>query len=125
MNYALNDAICQYVGIHTPTFRSSSITNKSANKNARIIEICQHFSGVNILYDGKSAQNFIDIGLFKKSGLEVIFQDYVHIPYKQLWGEFLPYMSVVDFLMNQGKNAIEFIVNSQSLQRINKLKKCL
>lgn len=121
LNYALNNAICQYVGIHTPTYCSSSIPKISADKNSRIIEICQHFPGVDTLYDGKSAQNFIDIELFSKSGITVVFQDYIHTPYRQLWGEFLPYMSVIDLLMNHGESSMEFIVNKQSIDRVDRL----
>lgn len=119
LNYALNGAICQYLGIHTPTYCSSNIPKISTDKNSRIIEICQHFPGVNTLYDGKSAQSFIDMELFRKSGIEVVFQDYIHMPYRQLWGEFLPYMSVIDLIMNHGKNSLDIIVNKQSIEKIN------
>lgn len=118
LNYALNNAICQYVGITTPIYYSSSIPRISADKNSRILEICQHFPGVNVLYDGKSAQNFIDLELFRKHGINVVFQDYIHTPYKQLWGEFLPYMSVIDLLMNHGRNSMDIIVNQQSIDKI-------
>jgi hypothetical protein len=118
LNYALNAAICQYAGINTPTFCASDIPKKSEDKNARIIEICKYFPEANILYDGKSAQGFIDIDLFKKNGIDVVFQDYIHTPYRQLWGEFLPYMSVIDLLMHKGKSAREIIINKQSVEKI-------
>jgi hypothetical protein len=31
-----------------------------------------------------------------------VFQDYTHPTYPQLWGDFVPYLSVVDLLMNVG-----------------------
>ena len=53
-----------------------------------------------------------------KHGINVVFQDYIHTPYKQLWGEFLPYMSVIDLLMNHGRNSMDIIVNQQSIDKI-------
>jgi hypothetical protein len=120
LNYALNGAICRYVGISTPTFYSSSIPKGSADKNRRILEVCRHFIGVNVLYDGKSAQDFIDIELFSKNGIDVMFQNYVHKPYSQLWGEFVPYMSVIDLIMNEGKYSMDFIVNQKEKNKIRK-----
>jgi hypothetical protein len=118
LNYALNGAICRYVGILTPIFYSSSIPRVSADKNGRILEICKHFSGVNVLYDGKSAQNFIDIELFSKNGINIVFQDYVQKTYSQLWGGFTPYMSVIDLIMNQGKHSLDIIVNQKEIDKI-------
>lgn len=123
LNYHLNNEILQYIGIDTPIFFSSAIPKNSQDKNERIIELCKHFKGVDILYDGKSAQNFIDTELFRRNGIEVIFQDYQHTPYKQLWGEFAPYMSIIDLLMNCGKNAKSIIFSSPLPEQLkNKMK---
>lgn len=119
LNYGLNAAICQYVEIDTPTLRASDVPKRTADKNARILELCQHCPGIKVLYDGKSAQRFLDVELFKKNGIEVVFQDYVHVPYRQLWGDFLPYMSVLDLLMNHGPKSLEMIVNDRSVARLN------
>jgi hypothetical protein len=37
---------------------------------------------------------------FQQAGITIGCQDYRHPVYPQLWGEFLPYLSIVDFLMN-------------------------
>lgn len=112
LNYNLNQVILNYLNITTPVYFTSNIERKTENKNERIIEICKHFKDVNILYDGKKAQNFIDLQLFKSNNIDVIFQDYQHTPYKQLWGEFVPYMSIIDVLMNCGNDAINIILSS-------------
>ena len=49
---------------------------------------------------------------FKKNGINVVFQNYEHSPYKQLWGEFIPFLSVVDLLMNCGKDSLDIILES-------------
>ncbi len=120
LNYNLNKAICNYIGINTPIYYTSDIPNHSTDKNSRIIEICKHFEGVDLLYDGKSAQNFIDMELFKRHGITVIFQDYVQSPYKQLWGEFIPYTSVIDVMMNCGKESMNIIMNNPNSIELTK-----
>ena len=120
LNYCLNNSILNYLDILTPIYFSSDITRNADNKVDRIIEICKNFDDINILYDGKKAQNFIDVNYFKEHGIDVIFQDYIQSPFKQLWGEFVPYLSVIDLLMNHGKNSKKIILSSP-LQ--NKLKK--
>jgi hypothetical protein len=101
-----------YLNFHPSIHFSSEIPRSGGDKNQRVIEICKHFEGVKILYDGKKAQNFIDTTLFKENGLDVIFQDYQHTPYPQLWGDFEPYMSTIDLLMNHGPEARSILMSS-------------
>ncbi|PCJ89774.1 MAG: hypothetical protein COA57_01055 [Flavobacteriales bacterium] len=110
-NYDLNHQILQHMGINTPIYFTSDIPRKSNGKNERIVEICKHHHA-NMLYDGKSAQNFIEMQLFRENGIEVIFQDYKHPSYTQLCGTFAPQLSIIDLLMNTGKEAQEIILSS-------------
>ncbi|MFH1004440.1 MAG: WbqC family protein [Bacteroidota bacterium] len=111
LNFHLNNVILNYIGITIPIHFASGIPRNIDGKNERIIEVCKSFNA-DILYDGKAAQAFIDIELFKKHGITVIFQHYQHTPHKQLWGEFVPYMSILDALMNEGKRTKEIILSS-------------
>jgi hypothetical protein len=113
LNYALNGSILSYLGIQTPIFRSSQVKKNTDNKIDRIVEICRHFEGVDILFDGKKAADFLDATYMQSKGIHVVFQDYVHKPYRQLWGDFVPYMSVIDVLMNCGPEARNHIVTSK------------
>lgn len=122
LNYDLNKAICNYLDIQTPMFFSSDIPSAYYDKNNRIIEICKHFEGIDLLYDGKSAQNFIDMELFRNNGIEVVFQEYVQVPYKQLWGPFIPYTSTLDAMMNCGKDARSVLLSSPMSDELKKRK---
>ena len=42
--------------------------------------------------------------LFDKEGIEVIFHDFKHPVYNQLFGDFEPYLSAIDLLFNCGNN---------------------
>jgi len=120
LNFHLNNAILKYLDIQTPIFLTSDIPRRAQDKNERVLEICKHFEGVDLLYDGKKARDFIDIEYFRLHGIQVIFQDYQQTPYPQLWGKFVPYMSIVDLLMNCGRESKKIILRSpvpKELQR--------
>lgn len=122
LNLNLNNIILAYLEITTPIFFSSDIERKTENKTDRIIEICKNFNGVSILYDGKKAQDFLDCDYMLRNGIEVIFQDYRHTPYKQLWGDFEPYMSIIDLIMNCGKEGCKLIINNHLPSKLIKSK---
>jgi hypothetical protein len=118
-NRRLNQSILDYLGFDTPIFQSSDIANHSNDKVERISEICRHFDGVNVLFDGRSAQNFLNPDSFASVGVKVVFQDYQHQPYPQLWGEFIPYMSILDCLFNCGPDAQQYIVTESSRRSLS------
>lgn len=60
--------------------------------------------------DGEGSKRYIDEQLFKDSNIELIWQKYKHPTYKQLHGEFIPYLSVLDLLFNEGPNTKEIIL---------------
>ncbi len=73
----------------------------------------QEYFKADVLFDGKSSASFIDIDVFSDFGITVIFQDYEDIPYLQFSNsKFMPYMSIVDLLMNNGTNSLEIILSS-------------
>lgn len=122
LNFNLNNAFLKYLEIKTPIYFASDIPKTTNDKNLRLLEICKHFDNVDIFYDGKKAANFIDAELFKKNGVTLVFQDYIQTQYQQLWGDFLPYMSVIDALMNCGKNTKKIILSNPSSDHLKKEK---
>jgi hypothetical protein len=68
---------------------------------------------------GSQGIDYANIESFKNHGIEVYFQDYKHPVYKQLHGDFLPYMSLIDILFNEGPKSKEIILsnNTSSLRQ--------
>jgi hypothetical protein len=104
LNYTMDKVLAGLLGIHTPTFLSSGIAGKSSDRNQKIVDICLHHQA-DFLYDGQAARAFIDPSLFKKNGIQVVFQDYQCTPYPQQWGDFVSHLSVLDLLMNCGASS--------------------
>ncbi|MCK1313391.1 WbqC family protein [Bradyrhizobium sp. 23] len=102
LDVAATEFLCKTLDIDTPTAFSSSVLEKSTDKNQKLIDICRHF-GADILYDGAAAAAFIDLDRFRAAGITVIFQDYRPVPYEQVGdGPFLSHLSALDAIFNCG-----------------------
>lgn len=90
--------------IQTDMRLSSSLDLGDRMGGERIIEICKK-AGCSEYFSGKSGQDYLDISAFEKEGLTVSFQNFEHPVYPQQFGEFIPNLSIVDYLFNVGGKA--------------------
>lgn len=74
----------------------------------RLIDICKNLNG-NVYLAGRDGAKYMDLDKFDKEGIEIVFQDYKHPVYNQLYGEFKAYMSSIDLLFNHGDDSIEIL----------------
>ena len=100
INYAINEYICGGFGIHPNIIRSSTL-QISSNKEDRILDICEKI-GATVYLSGNGARAYQDENHFQKRGIELQYLDYKPIVYPQRWGDFLPCMSVIDYIFNCG-----------------------
>ena len=70
-------------------------------KNELIAAICSHFSADSYL-SGIGGRAYIKPEIFEKQGIKLEYLDYEPIEYPQLWGSFIPNLSIVDMLFNCG-----------------------
>jgi hypothetical protein len=87
-------------GIKTRVVRSSEL-QIVGSKSALILALCQHF-GADRYLSGALGRGYLVADAFSAAGVELEFQSYVSPVYPQLWGDFVPYLSVVDYWMNCG-----------------------
>ncbi len=78
------------------------------DRTDRLLEICSRL-GAQEFYEGASGKQYLDVDTFERKGVRVRFQDYRHPSYPQLYGDFIPYLSVVDLIFNQGAKSLEVI----------------
>lgn len=94
--------------------KSSEIKDiPSSKKTERVLNICKYFN-VDKYITGYGALKYFDFELFEKHNIEVCFVDYQIKEYKQLYGDFNPYVSILDLIANIGREGIENI-GSQSV----------
>lgn len=86
------------LNITTKVVRSSELAVNSS-KSDLVLDLCKYFEADHYL-SGAFGRDYLDELAFTASGVKVEYQNFKHPVYSQLWGEFEPYLSVLDYWMN-------------------------
>lgn len=97
------------LGIDCNKIVRSSTLSVSGGKIERLVNICRVFKA-DTFYEGAAGKNYIDKDYFEHHGIKVEYQDYQHPVYKQLYGDFVPYLSVIDLLFNHGEESLSILI---------------
>ena len=84
--------------MQTQVVRSSELKLEST-KSDLILDLCRHFSAVNYL-SGALGRDYLIEDDFKKFGISIDYQKFATKTYPQLWGNFIPNLSILDWWMN-------------------------
>lgn len=112
LNVALIKFLMEKMGIGTKTILSSEL-QVEGERNEKIVGICKKVKA-EVLYDAKGAQDILDLSYFERNNVKLVFQDYQHPVYRQQ-GPFIPHMSALDLLFNEGRDSLNIINGSHSL----------
>jgi hypothetical protein len=103
LDLALTGLVCEWLGIRRPVHRSS-VLPVEGTRSERLLGLCRHFGAARYL-SGSAARTYLDVELFAQHGISVEWQEYRHPVYPQQHGAFVPYLSVVDLLLNCGEGS--------------------
>ena len=97
----------------------SSELEISKKGSDRVLDICKAVGADHYITGTFWAESNLRVEEFKKSNIDVEFQKFQHPTYKQIHGEFIPEMSIIDLLFNEGrKEAKKILQNSISSSHI-------
>ncbi len=83
--------------------------DSGAHKADLLVTICKALGAKQYLSAPGSRKYIEESQAFATAGIEVVFHEYNHPQYRQLWNGFVPYMSVIDVLFNEGERAKEIM----------------
>lgn len=86
----------------------ASTLNVLGDKGDLILNICKALNAETYI-SGISGKEYLDLKLFNDAGINVVFQEFHHPIYKQLYEPFIPCMSVIDLLFNHGDKSLDII----------------
>jgi hypothetical protein len=116
LNMHLIKGIMGFLGINTPIVLASSL-NVKGKKSDLVLAQCKALDADTHLA-GIGAKEYLDVKKFEQEGIRVVFQEFEYPIYTQMHGEFIPNLSVIDYLFCTGGAPWGKIVdNSNSLQR--------
>jgi WbqC-like protein family len=108
------------LGITTETRLASAIelsTEAQVDATARLVALCRAV-GADTYLAGRDGALYMDIGQFAAAGIAVETQQYEHPVYSQEHGEFAPFLSTLDLLLNHGDEALEILCKGCTWSRL-------
>ena len=100
LNISILRSISEKMGIKC-SFYTSSELSANGTSDDRLIAIVKALDG-NTYLSGHGGSNYQDVAKFKKRGIAIKYSDFAPLEYNQLWGEFIPGLSIIDALFNEG-----------------------
>jgi WbqC-like protein family len=100
LDLAVVSLLARWLSLAPAVYRSSEL-GIGGVRSERLINLCRHFGATRYL-SGDAAQDYLDADCFAAEGVTVEWQNYRHPVYPQQHGEFVPYLSVIDLLLNCG-----------------------
>jgi hypothetical protein len=97
----------EQLGIKTP-WKIESAIGTGTQSTDRLIELLKK-TGAKTYLSGSGGKDYMDEARFQQEGLGLQYQHYTHPTYPQRYGDFLPYMSIVDLLMHCGPDSLKVL----------------
>ena len=100
--------LCRVLGITTTIKNSSKMKNKG-KKADLLAMLCQQLDATEYVSALGSREYLEASGIFNKLAIPIKYNEYIHPEYLQPFGDFVPYMSIIDLLFNVGPGSLSVI----------------
>jgi hypothetical protein len=110
LNIELIKFLKNEMGIKTRVEIASNY-NVAGKSTDLLINFCKIFNADTYL-SGKGGEKYQEEVKFREEGIELKYTDFVHLTYSQLWGNFIPGLSVIDLIFNYGPKSFDFLLKS-------------
>ncbi|MDE3271734.1 WbqC family protein [Pseudoalteromonas sp. SSM20] len=104
-NIGLIILLADYIGIESDFYIASELPSMSGVKDGKLVSICEYLQG-DTYFSPLGAKAYIESttpgGELAKNDINVLYQNFKHPEYTQLFGGFISHLAVVDSLFNVG-----------------------
>ena len=104
------EKISDYLGLKTRFIKSSDFSLKTTSSQ-KLLDLCTHFGATDYI-TGLGAINYLDYSIFESMNIKVNYMNYEKKPYPQQYGEFNPFVSILDAIANVGKSASNLLCSN-------------
>jgi hypothetical protein len=114
LNCRIIIAVADFLKLKTQFIKSSELPGIESTSTQALIDLTRLVNADTYISGGEGI-NYLDMDLWKKSNLNIMFQKYHHPEYGQFNSEtFQPYMNILDLLFNCGDDSLEILAKGQS-----------
>lgn len=121
LNGMVIDYLAKVLQLNTRILRLSEL-GVDATGTSRLVEICR-MMGASCFLAQRAAKKYLDENLFQEAGIELSFFSPPSPVYPQLWGDFLPNLSVFDLVFNCGPKARDLLLAGMDKQGLHVISK--
>jgi hypothetical protein len=121
LNLALTSVLCDCFGLKRARVVRASEYPCSGQGTELLVQLCQAVGGTTY-FSGSQGRNYLDETAFARAGIEVVYQDYKHPEYPQLYGPFELAMAAIDLLFNCGPASADILLRDQESMYAVKVK---
>jgi WbqC-like protein family len=89
----------------------ASSLGAQGQKEELLLNICK-LCGADEYLSGPDGRSYLNLELWQQNSIRVLFHDYQHPTYPQLYGEFISHLSVVDLLFNCGPQSLKILTHA-------------
>jgi WbqC-like protein len=108
LNISLTGLLCEWLSLSRTKFVKSSEIGVTGQGTDLLLKLCKAVGATTYL-SGPQGRNYLDEKSFRREGVEVLYQDYDHPTYRQLYGAFAPNMAAIDLIFNCGPESFEIL----------------
>lgn len=110
--YDLNLEIIKFIknklNINTELIILSELNQDFGNKTELLVNLSKYFNASTFL-PGVGSKSYINRNEFEKNNIKLIFHEFKHPIYTQLYGPFISHLSILDLLFNAGPNSLKIL----------------
>ncbi|WP_028485998.1 WbqC family protein [Thiomicrorhabdus chilensis] len=113
------ESVFKYLGVEKQLFNASELDyNRELDRADRLIELCKHF-GCKEYINSPGGRELYEPQYFTEHGIKLGFIENMQTQYQQLKSdEFVPYLSIIDVLMNCSKDQVIEMLNNYEVSPI-------
>jgi len=115
LNTEIIEVLGKNLGCTAPLLLASNLPIQEEDPSQRLVAISKHLAG-DCYLSGAEGRNYLETPPFEAAGLSLMFQNVSPPTYPQLHGDFIPYLSALDVLLNMGEDAKDIIRKMGDMQ---------
>ena len=102
--------LLKVLGVNKKTKVASKVELEDSSKepSERLAAICASL-GADTYLSGAGGREYLNLDPFHTKDITVIFQEFQHPVYRQLYGDFIPNLSLLDLLFNYGPDSLDVL----------------
>ncbi|MFB0564869.1 MAG: WbqC family protein [Candidatus Aminicenantaceae bacterium] len=108
LNKYLIVAICEIIGIKDTTILDASELDVQGKGTELLINTSKAVNA-DVYLSGFGGAKYMEEDAFNNAGIKLKYYDFKHPVYTQLFGEFIPNLSIIDLLFNEGEKSIQIL----------------